>query len=199
MNRDHSVVFEIALKYCISDSFVDYEGYSFSSKGFLSTVVDKLVIWIKFPHPVHFSSLIPKMLMFTLALYYLTTSNLPWFMDLTFQVPMQYLFFTASDFTSITSHIHNWSLFSLWLCLFILSGVIFPLFSSSILGTYRPGEFIFQCPIFLPFRTVRGVLKARILKWFAFAFSRTMFCHNSLPWLIHLGWPYIAWLIVSLS
>ena len=26
MNRDHSVVFEIASKYCISDSFVDYEG-----------------------------------------------------------------------------------------------------------------------------------------------------------------------------
>ena len=34
--------------------------------------------------------------------------------------------FTASDFTSITSHIHNWVLFSLWLCLFILSGVISP-------------------------------------------------------------------------
>ena len=28
MNRDHSVIFEIASKYCISDSFVDYEGYS---------------------------------------------------------------------------------------------------------------------------------------------------------------------------
>ena len=27
---------------------------------------------------------------FTLAISYLTTSNLPWFMDLTFQVPMQY-------------------------------------------------------------------------------------------------------------
>jgi len=27
---------------------------------------------------------------FTLAILYLTTSNLPWFMDLTFQVPMQY-------------------------------------------------------------------------------------------------------------
>jgi len=40
--------------------------------------------------------------------------------------------------------------------------------SSSILGTYRPGEFIFQCPIFLPFHTVHGVLKARILKWFPF-------------------------------
>ena len=30
------------------------------------------------------------MLMFTLAFSYLTASNLPWFMDLTFQVPMQY-------------------------------------------------------------------------------------------------------------
>ena len=27
MNRDHSVIFEIASKYCISDSFVEYEGY----------------------------------------------------------------------------------------------------------------------------------------------------------------------------
>ena len=35
MNRDHCVVFEIASKYCISDSFVDYDGYSISSKGFL--------------------------------------------------------------------------------------------------------------------------------------------------------------------
>ena len=39
MNRDHSVVFEIATKYCILDSFVDYEGYSISSKKFLPTVV----------------------------------------------------------------------------------------------------------------------------------------------------------------
>ena len=28
-NRDHSVVFEIASKYCISDSFVDHNGYSY--------------------------------------------------------------------------------------------------------------------------------------------------------------------------
>ena len=44
MNRDHSAIFEIASKYCISDSFVDYEGYSISSKGFLPTVVDIMVI-----------------------------------------------------------------------------------------------------------------------------------------------------------
>ena len=32
MNRDHSVAFEIVSKYCILDSFVDYDGYSISSK-----------------------------------------------------------------------------------------------------------------------------------------------------------------------
>ena len=44
MNRGDSVVFEIACKYCISDSFVDCDGYSISSKGFLPTVVDIMVI-----------------------------------------------------------------------------------------------------------------------------------------------------------
>ena len=81
------------------------------------------------------------------------------------------LLFTASNLASITSHIHNWILFLLCLCLFILSGIISSLISSSILGTYWPGEFIFQCPNFLPFHTVHGVLKARILKWLAITFS----------------------------
>ena len=60
---------------------------------------------------------------------------------------------------------------------------ISPLFSSSILGTYQPGEFIFQCHTFLPIHTVHGALRARILKWFAIPFSsgphfvRTL-CHD---------------------
>ena len=74
------------------------------------------------------------------------------------------LLFTASDLASVTSHIHNCVLFLLWLHPFILSGVISPLISSSILGTYLPGEFPFQYPVILPFHTVDGVLKARILK-----------------------------------
>ena len=90
MNRDHSVVFETASKYCISDSFVDYDGYSISSEGFLPTVLDVMVIWVKFTHSVYFSSVIPRMSTSTLAFSCLTTSNLLWFMDLTFQVPMQY-------------------------------------------------------------------------------------------------------------
>ena len=94
-------------------------------------------------------------------------------MDLTFQVPVQYCSlehrtsllspvtattgcFFFSFFASAPSLHSFWSYFST---------------SSSILGTYWPGEFIFQCPIFLPFHTVYGVLKTRILKWFAIPFS----------------------------
>ena len=43
-NRDHSVIFEIASKYCISDSFVDNDGYSISFEGFLPAVVYIMVI-----------------------------------------------------------------------------------------------------------------------------------------------------------
>ena len=50
MNRDYSVIFETASKYHISDSFVDYDGYFISSKGFLPTVVDIMVILVKFTH-----------------------------------------------------------------------------------------------------------------------------------------------------
>ena len=38
MNRDYFVIFEIAPKYCISHSFVDYDRYSISSKEFLPAV-----------------------------------------------------------------------------------------------------------------------------------------------------------------
>ena len=43
-NRNHSVIFEIASKYCISDSFVDHDVYSIFSKGVLPTVVDIIAI-----------------------------------------------------------------------------------------------------------------------------------------------------------
>ena len=43
-------------------------------KGFLPTVVDLMVIWIKFSHSSS-SSLIPKMLLFTLVVSWVTISN----------------------------------------------------------------------------------------------------------------------------
>ena len=106
----------------------------------------------------------------TLAISCLITSNLPWFVDLTFQVPMQYCSLQQqtlllSPVTSTTG------------CCFCFGsipsffGVTSLLISSSVLGTYQPGEFVFQCPIFWSFHTVHGVLKARILNWFAIPFS----------------------------
>ena len=101
----------------------------------------------------------------------LTMSNLPWYMDLMF-IPGSYamFFFTALDFTFTTRHIHIWALFPLWLSRFILSGATSNcplLFPNFILDTFWPGEFTFQCHIFLPFHTVHRVLEARILEWFA--------------------------------
>ena len=97
------------------------------------------------------------------------------------------ILFTASDLASVTSPIHNWALFLLWLHPFILSGVISPLNSSSILGTCRPGEFIFQCPIYLPFHTVHGVLKVRILKCLPFP-SPVDHVLSELSTKTHLSW-----------
>ena len=57
----------------------------------------------------------------------------------------------------------------------------------------RPGEFLFQYPIILPFHTVHGVLKARILLLFAILFPvdhilpdfSTMSC---LSWVAPQAW-----------
>ena len=69
------------------------------------------------------------MSVFTFAISCLTTSNLPGFMDLTFQVPMQYCSLQhwtllTSPVTSTTGHCFCFG------CLFFLAGVISLLFSS---------------------------------------------------------------------
>ena len=110
------------------------------------------------------------MSMFTLAISCLTTSNLPWFMDLTFQVPMQYYSLQHQSLLPSLATCTS----GCWFCFGSVSSFrleFSPLFSSSILGTYGPCEFIFRCHIFLPFHTFHGVLKAIILKWFAIPFS----------------------------
>ena len=159
-----------------------------------------MVIWVKFHIPVHFSSLIPKMMsMFTLAIFCLITSNLPWFMYLTFQVPRQYCSLQhrtllPSPITSITG-----------CCFFFgsVSSFILELFLHSSLVTY---QHLLSC-------------RVHISLSFLFAFSYcswgfqgkntevvchshlhgTMFCQKGPPLTIHLGWLYMACLIVSLS
>ena len=98
---------------------------------------------------MHLNLFIPKMLIFTLAISCLTTFNLPWFMDLTFQVPMQYCSLLPSPVTSTPGYY--------CFCFGSMpSGVSSPLISSSMPDTYQPWEFIFQCPIFLSFHLLMG-------------------------------------------
>ena len=92
-------------------------------------------IWIilNSPIPVHFSSVIPKMSIFTLTISCLTTSKLPWFMDLTIQVPSQYslqhrTLLSPPDTSTTGCCFHFFSASSLLLELFLCSS----LFSSSI-------------------------------------------------------------------
>ena len=176
MNREHSVIFEIAPKHWFWTLLLTM----FSSVQFSHSVVSDS-LWPHEPqharppcpsptpgvhpnpcplswwcHPtissccplLHLPSIFPSSRVFPIGSYAI-------------------LFITTLDFTSITNHIHSWALFLLWLFLLILFRVIYPLFSSSILWTYWPGEFIFQCPIFLLFHTVHGILKERMLKWLA--------------------------------
>ena len=144
-----------SIQYCILDSFVDHDGYSISSKGFLPTVVDIMVIWVKFTHS---SILVCWFLECRCSLCHLLCDHFQFALIHGPGISVLWnIGLTASDLASITSHIHNWVLFLMWLHPFILSGVISPLVSSSILGTYRPGEFLFQYPIVLPFHTVHGV------------------------------------------
>ena len=119
---------------------------------------------------------------------YWTTSNIP-------NIPGSYaiLFFIATDFTSITSHIHNWVLFSLLLRLFILSGVISPLFSSSIIGHWLTWGVHLSVSYLFGFSYCSWgsqgknteVVCHSLLQW-------TTFCQTSPPWPIHLWWPHTA-------
>ena len=117
-------------------------------------------------------------------------------MDLTFQVPMQYCSLQhqtllPSPVTSTTGCRFGFG------SLFILSRVISPLISSSILGTYRSGEFLFRVLSFCLFILFMGsqgknpeVVCHSLLQW-------TTFCQTSPPWPVHLGWPHTAWLSVT--
>ena len=197
MNTDYSIVFETASKYCILDSFVDYDGYSIPSEGFLLTIVDKWSSELNSPIPVHFSSLIPKMLTFTLAISCLTTSNLPWFMDLRFQVPMQYCSLQHRNLLP-SPVIHNWVLFLLWLHLFFLELFLHwsPVACWAPIDLGSSSFSVLSFCLFILFIGLQGknteVVCHFLLQW-------TTFCQNSPPWPILLGWPYTSWLIVSLS
>ena len=128
------------------------------------------------------------MLMFTLAITYLTTSNLPWFMDLTFQVRMQYCslqhwILLLSTVTSTTGYCFcfflelfpHWSPVAYW--------------APTNLGSSPFGILSFCLFIlFMGFsRQDTEAVYHSFLQW-------TTFCQTSPPWPSHLEWPHMAWL-----
>ena len=135
---------------------------------------------------------------FTLAISCLTTSNLPWFTDLTFQVPMQYCSLQhrtllPSPVTSTTGCSFCFgSVSSFWSCFStVLQWHIGHLPSC---GIHLSVSYLFACSYCswdLQGKNTEVVCHS-LLQW-------TVFCQNSPPWPIRLGWPYTAWLIVSLS
>ena len=146
------------------------------------------------PILVHFSSLISKMLTSTPAISCLTTSNLPWFMDLTFQVPMQYcllqhrsLLLSPVTSTNVCCFCFG-SISSFFLELFLhWSPVAY--WAPSTWGVHLSvsclSTFLY-CSWGSQDKNTEVVCHS-LLQW-------TTVCRNSPPRPVHRGWPYMAWL-----
>ena len=130
------------------------------------------------------------MLMFTLAISCLTMSNLPWFMDLTFQVPMQYCslqtLLSPPNTSTIKCFFHFGPATSFFLELLVI------VFHSSLVAYWTPSNLggssssiVCVCVLFTqscltlykpmdcssPASSVYGILWARIQQWVAIPFS----------------------------
>ena len=130
------------------------------------------------------------MLIFYLASC-LTTFSLSRFMDLRFQIHMQYCslqhqtLLSPPDTSTTEHHFHFGPAASFFLDLLVIA------LSSSPVAYWIPsdlGGLIFWCHIFLPFHTVHGVLQARILAWTLISYQSTTFCKNSSVRPGHPGW-----------
>ena len=142
--------------------------------------------------------------MFTLSISCLTTSNLPWFMDLAFQVLLQYcslqlrILVPSPDmstadhcfyFGSATSFF--WKLLATALC-------------SSPVAFWTPsnlGDSSFSVVSLCLF--IQFMWFSWQIYWDSLPFpppvDYVFFFQNSPLWPVHLGWPCPAWLIASLS
>ena len=109
------------------------------------------------------------MLTFTLAIF-LTTSNLPRLMDLTFQVPVQYCFYSIRLYFYHQSHPQLAAAFALAPSLHRF----WSYFSTDLqqhIGHLPTWGVHLSVSCLFAFHAVHEVLKARILKWFAIPFS----------------------------
>ena len=140
----------------------------------------------------------PKMSMFTLAISCVITSNLPWFINLTVQVPVQYCSYKIGFYFHHQSRPQLGVGFGLAVSSFFLelclhwSPVAY--WAPTDLGSssFSVLSFSFSYCSWGSQGKNTEVVCHSLLQW-------TTFCQNSPPWPVHLGWPYMAWLTVSLN
>ena len=132
--------------------------------------------------------------MFTLAISCLTTSNLPWFMDLTFQVPMQYCslqhrILPLSPVPFTTGCCFCFGSFPLFFLEFFLHWSPVAYWAPTDLGSspFSVLSFPFSYCSWGSQGKNTEVVGHSLLQW-------TTICQTSPPWPIHLGWPHMAWL-----
>ena len=140
--------------------------------------------------------------MFTLTISCVTTSNLSWFMDLTFQLPMQYCSLQNQTLlsppdTSTTEHRFHFgpvTSFFLEVLVIALQSSAVAYWTPSNLGGLSSGVISF-C-LFILFM-VSCCNNTEVVCHFLL--QGTAFCQNSPQWPVHLGQPCMACLIASLS
>ena len=138
------------------------------------------------------------MLMFTLDIYCLTTSNLPWFMDLTFRVPMLYC--SLQHWTLLLSPVPSTTGFSF--CFGSIPSFFLELFLHwSPIAYWAPidlGSSFFSVLSFCLFILLMGF--SRQENWSVLPFTSTSGTHSVR--LVHhdlsiFGWPHTAWLSLT--
>ena len=130
---------------------------------------------------------------FTLAISYLTTSNLPWFMDPTFQVHIQYCSLQhrsllLSPVTSTTRYCFCFgSIPSFFLELFLHWSPVAYRAPNDLGSSSFSVHFSFSyCSWGFQGKNTEVVCHS-VLQW-------TTFCQTSPPWPARLGWPHRTWL-----
>ena len=146
------------------------------------------------------------MLMFTLAISCLTASSFPWFMDLTFQVPIHYcslqhrILLSSPDKSTAECHVHFGPATS-----FILGQWVILLCSSPV-DTIRAGVLLCSCHIYIYiyiyiWSFIHFMRFLWQVYWHSLPFPSPVdnVYQNSLLWPFSLEWLCTTWLRASLS
>ena len=135
--------------------------------------------------------------MFTLTISCLTSSNLPWFMDLTFQVAMQYCSLQYQTLLS-SPDIPNWASLHFGSATSFFLELLVVVLCFTPVAYWRPselGDSSFDAISFRHF--VQFIRSSQQVYWGV--------CRPLLQWIMFcrtpacLGWPHMAWLIASSS